>query len=765
MWSTRLPFGTVLTREALHIMAAIRAEDAILILKHVGGLTSGQTMSLRRGVYQFGPSKTEDAGLDVGDPAVVSFELEVRSADDVILSPGRDAVSIEGRTVSQPVPITAGHTIQAGPDLFVLGAADENSIATTGRIVAPTSPILVPKVDAAIARKYLPFLWLAAIGIIAGVALSFVLDELLWLALAGAGLILAGIVLILRQRSRSRARAENEQKVTQAKGELAGSLMDRRILVAQESRSTATGPADVLRGYAGVGDDPVSTKMTIASGTKPWQPPIGSMQAAGWDPQGIVDGHSTLAAVPFETSLAKPFAVAGPRPAALAFARYVTLAATEKFGADNVAIDSDTPSDWEWSAGLLQTDLASASFLVRDRADGSTPTAGLLITDEPHPVPPGIGSLLAISSSGVARLHDSTGNVIADELIPFGITRTSAAAANAGAEGERRRRAEVQEARALTERDSQAAKQRHADDVAARRAKDEARRIEAETRRLEAAAGRAKPKSLAASPPVPPAALSAPAAPSRPPKPTPPAPTSDAPLAPPAPPMGLHAPAAPAKPATPAAPVRPVAPARQPVPVRADRDATSTTLFSADELEEANALVASVTLDLAHRLPPDRFVFAVLDSGTRPLIRLRQMYHCTGYAALDHDDSVEALLEMVGRHIARPSAERLLLLAVSDLIGTLAYLEQSGRASQAVALRDALSLADGTSLVVVGSTRRDTPPSHDLAEAVMSQVERHADGTAHVRDSRGARPLSLSHTSGQDLTGSVARLTMPQRST
>ncbi len=744
-------------------MAVTGAEDSILILKHVGGLTSGQTMPLRRGVYQFGPSKTEDAGLDVGDPAVVSFELEVRGPDDVILSPGRDAVSIEGRTVSQPLPITTGRTIQAGPDLFVLTTtADE---ASAKRIVAPTSPIIVPKVHPTVASRYLPLLWLAGLSIIAGVALSFILDELLWLALAGVGLVVAGVVLLMRRRAEARAKAENEQKVTQAKGELAGSLMERRIVTAQEARSQSTGPADVLQSFAGDGSDPNTADLAIGAGTKPWKPPIGSLQGAGWDPQGIIDGHSSLAAVPFETELAKPFAVAGPRPAALAFARYLTLAVAEKVGANNIAIDTDEPSDWAWADGLLSPSTDNASFVVRDRTDGTTPRRGLLLTSEPHPVPPGVGGLLSISTTGVAKLHDGIGNTVADDIVPYGVTSKSAVAAKAGASAERLRREEIREARRAANREVEAAAAQRNAEVQARRAKAEVQRTEAETQRLEEAEMRAQRAAVKAAeqsagiapevtevrdatsdvevaPLVDPAAVAT--APARPPRPAPPT-DADLRKTPPDPP-----------PFAPSAPTRPTAPAKT------GRDATSTTLFLSDDLGHADALVASVTIDLAERLTPDRFAFAVLDSGSRPLIRLRQMFHCNGYAGIDHDASVDALLDMVERH-QRQANNRLLLLAVSDLVATLAYLDGAGRYTQAQQLRNALAAADGKSLIVIGSSPRSNPPSHDLAEVVMSQVERYADGTARVRDSRGSRPLSFNEASGQDLTGSVARLTTPQR--
>lgn len=738
-------------------MAVNGAEDSILILKHVGGLTSGQTMSLRRGVYQFGPSKTEDAGLDVGDPAVVSFELEVRSVDEVILSPGRDAVSIEGRTVSQPVPLAMGHTIQAGPDLFVLGRADDQSAPANRRIVAPTSPILIPKVQPARVRRYLPLLWLAIIGIIGGVALSFVLDELLYLALTAAGVVLACIVFFLRRRASSRARAENDQQVAQAKGQLAGALMDRRILTAQEARSVATGPADVLPSFAGTGDGPSTPLVAVASGARQWQPPVGSMQAAGWDPQGIVEGHSTLAAVPFEVDMGKPFAIAGPRPAALAIARYLTLEAAERVGAQNVAIDSDQPADWAWSEGLVNPDPSSASFIVCDRADTTTPSQGLFITDTPHPSPPGLGGLLSLNSTGLAKLHDATGNAVAEELVPYGITTKSAAAATAAAPTERERRRVAREAGESAARKAEAAKVRRSEEAAARRAAESERRAKAEAARREAAAQRQTaasqrqaganqgqdPQQLvptpATTPPDPPAVV--PSSPPLPPKPAPPTAVVAPPdrLTPPEPP--------------PAPPVRP------PASDHADREATSTTLFSADELGEANVLLATVTLDLAKKLSPDRFSFAILDSGSRPMIRLRQMRHCVGYAGLDHDADVDAVLELVRRHRSEPTSSQLLVLAVSDLVATLAYLENSGRAAQALNLREALASADGIHLLVIGSTRHDVSiPSH-LAELVSSEVGRRSDGSAHVSDASGSRQLSFDETPAQDLTGAIAQLT------
>ena len=738
-------------------MAVTGAEDAILILKHVGGLTSGQTMPLRRGVYQFGPSKTEDAGLDVGDPAVVSFELEVRSREDVLLSPGRDAVSIEGRTVSQPVPLKAGHTIQAGPDLFVLERADAELASTNRRIVAPTSPIIIPKVRPAAGLRYWPLLWLAVIAIIVGVALSFVLEELLWLALTGAGVVLALIVFLLRRRSAARARAENDQQVVQAKGQLASALMERRIETAREVRSMSAGPADVLPSFAGIGLGSTSSVAAVAAGTQPWQPPVGSMHAAGWDPQGIIEGHSTLAAVPLDVELAKPIAIAGPRPAALAAARYLTLVAAERVGGQNVAIDTDHPSDWSWSQGLVNPDASSASYIVSDRADGITPRQGIFITENAHPVPPGVGCVLSINSSGLAKVHDATGNTVADELVPYGITTKLAAASVSAAPAEQQRQRLAREAREHAARQAEATRALRANEAAARRAAESERRAKAEAQRTAArnttaaqgtaqaqgtaaAQGTAQAQDRGATPPAPPLGAQPAAR-----------------LVPPDPPAAPQ-PAA-GQPARSTPPEPPPAPPTRPLrPDNTNREATSTTLFSADSLAQANVLIATVTLDLAKGLSTDRYSFAVLDSGSRPLIRLQQMDHCVGYAGVDDDAGIDEVLSLVDRHRSDRSSSRLLVLTVSNLVATLHYLENSGRAAQAQTLRNALAGADGVHLLVIGSTRHDLPVPEDLGELVSSRVVRQADGSAHVTDASGSRRLSFNESPAQDLTGAVAQL-------
>ncbi len=700
-------------------MAVQGEEDAVLILKHVGGLTSGQAMLLRRGVYQFGPSKNEDAGLDVGDPAVVSFELEVRAADDVVLSPGRDAVSIEGRSVAQPVPVAPGSVVQVGPDLFVLSAADSTQTGQARRVLAPTSPILIPKVQPPAPAQYSVLLWVAVALVVAGIALAFVLDQIFWLALVGLGVVLGLTTWFLRRRAHSRAQKAKDHSIIQAKGQLDSALMDRRIKTAQEHRSAASDPADTLSTFSGQATTGSLDGVAIAAGTRPWKPPIGSMRGAGWDPEGIIDGHSTLPAVPYGIDLNVPFGVCGPRPASLAVTRYVVLAIAERIGAQNIAIDTNQPQDWEWTHDLVGTDPRIAHFVVRDRAGATPPARGLIITEELHPLPPGLSGVLSVGTNGLARLHDSSGNPVANDLVPYGITGKSALSA------------------AVT-----GSLARTATPMPSKPTAPDADRGPVDPPPAPGRQVLAPPDIdltvIDLTDPDPgkenePAMMSAATRPPQPPAPN----LMKASPAPPTPPAGRST--------TTTDP--------------SERNTGSTTLFTARHLSEGNELLASVAIDLCRRMHPNQLSIVILDSGSRPLIRLRQLSHCIAYAGVDNPGAVDGILDLVDRQPSSGDQIPMVFFAVSDLVSTVALLRSSGRSAQADRILQSLQRANRTELMVAGSSQNAIDAPDELHQVITSFVERNLDGSAEIHDVQGDRPLNVDRPSGRDLTGAVARLT------
>lgn len=757
------------------------ADETIVQLAHVAGLTAGKTMPLIPGTYEFGPNDADDEGLGMGDPTSVSFILEVRRTGEVVLTPGQIAVSIEGQRVSSPVNIVPGHTIQAGADHFVLLAPTEAAGAGR-RPMAPTSPITIRAAEVDDAGRRRGTLLLAIALIVVGVLLGLLVDEL-WYLLAGLGIVLGVVGWLARSRRLRRAEARREASVQEAKADLASSLMKRRIAVAQERRSEVAGPAELLGGATLT----PSSALAIGAGDTEWTPRVGRSDGIGWDPHPIIDDYSSVSSVPFTVDHeAGPVALCGPRSATLAVARYLTVAAMHHFGPEEVTLSSDDDAAWAWADDSVRR--GSHGFVIVDRDDPEVPAQGIIVLDADQPIPTGVDRVVRVTENDIAHASDEEGRLLAADLVPYGLTAPAATAAAATVVSQHEEKRRIRAAKA--ERDE-----------ANRKAREEAKKAAAESRRAAEAkasetakAARAARQARAARAAASAGATATPSANAFRDSPTLSTDATDlhddtallesdiTPLDSEAAPIAV-APLA----STPAAPsTRPVDGVAAGEADPADLDAESsaagdgdgdedidaspleeltpgnaTVLFTVDDAAIGRELVASVAIDMAHRRGPGELAVGIIDSAERGLIRLKQLPHCVGYAALDDPTGIDDVLTIVESHtdghreIGESDA---MVLVISDLVPLIDHLHATGRADDARRLIRAASNSDDQRLIIAAANSSTAEIHVDFDACVTSRVDYTSDGDARIVDANGERPLPSTDFSARDLTGAVAAI-------
>ncbi len=404
-------------------------------LRHVAGLTAGQTLPLTAGRFHFGPLRSSHGGLVAGTPDAVSFDLTIHDDGETVLTAGQEPVAVEGVIISRPVTLDDGDVVQLMTDHFVVEAepsgedhGEDNGVdhggAKGGDELARPVTVVPRPVDPPRTTKLTGWLLLFAAVIVLGVVLAFTNGRLIGISLLG----LAGVIatLLLRLRRNERATEARSVAVDNARMLLFSQVVEHRKAAASALRGPALTPAAVAESAARR-SEPSTTAVTIASGDQPWDPPVEVERAPGWDHRSVVDDLSFLPAIPYSVDLDQgAIAILGPRSATLAVARHIVTTALYLAGPETGAeVDTEIPADWRWLLPENETIIR-----ILDHVRGSVgPRTIALYADREDLERKGFSSaefthVMEVNDAGTADITTAEGTTTG--FVPHGITETHA---------------------------------------------------------------------------------------------------------------------------------------------------------------------------------------------------------------------------------------------------------------------------------------------------------------------------------------------------
>ncbi len=595
--------------------------DPVVELRHEAGLSAGQTMQLDIGRYEFGPAVGEAGGLQAGLPSVVSFEIDVRGANEIILSPRGIEIKIDGRPTASPEVVSHGQVIQAGPDHFVVGKPDD-FVALARQ---PQPRITVPRVTDPEFGSTIPFSWLWLGLVLLGILLA-VLVATPWLLLALAGLVLAAYSWYRRRKQDNAERLAHTRALERANRQLTKDLTESRSSMSRQCRAAHLSPTNVVTGTEEIGsadgrsDRTGRIHIAVGLGDVSWQPPVSERPRAGWDYQALVKEYSSLSAVPYLLDVeAGPLGLVGPDKATTAVARYLSHA-TESISGKTLTVQS--PSSANSSAA--DSNSGRTLYLAHDQADIPADCLHTVIVDD----------------AGFASVQTRAGKVVATDLVPHGLPDLATAPTTIYNRVDSGTAGAATAQSGFTTGSANESVDTSADEILA----------------------------LAGS------------------------------------------------------------------PANAKKTETSASshfggvqLYTSDSQLQSKELLAGIGLELAYRRSAARLSLTVLDSGDRGLVRLSQLPHCVGYAAIDDVENFGASIARISEALDHPS-ERLQVILASEFPRLIAFLQLSGRQTMADHLLTLARQTDQDRLVLVASaTTGETTTRHQPATNITRSVSFHRE--------------------------------------
>ncbi len=566
--------------------------DPVVELRHEAGLSAGQTMHLSIGRYEFGPTVGGAGGLQAGQPSVVSFEIDVLGADEIVLSPRGIEIKIDGRPTVSPQNVAHGQVIQAGADHFVVGKPDD-FVALTRQ---PQPKITIPRVTDPEFGSTVPFIWLWLGLILLGVLL-FILVAKPWLLLALIGVALAAYSWQRRRKQDEAEQLAHTRALERANNQLAKELTESRNRMSRQCRAAHFSPTNVVTGTEEIGSTDARSERTgrihiaIGFGDVSWQPPVSDRPKAGWDYQALVQEYSSLSAVPYLLDVeAGPLGLVGPPEAIAAVARYLSHA-TESVSGKTLRIQSPT---------------SAKSF-----ANGPDSGRTLYLAQDQTEIPPECLHTVIVDNAGFATVKTGAGEVVATDLVPHGLADLALAPTTIYTRVGSKRA----EASTAVSDPSKESVDTSADEILAL--------ASSSTTTRKAKTG--KPGHFG----------------------------------------GVQ-------------------------------------LYTSDSQIRSKELLAGIGLELAYRRSTARLSLTVLDSGDRGLVRLSQLPHCVGYAAIDDEEDFSASIARLSKVLDHPS-EQLQVILASEFPRLIAFLQLSGRQTMADHLLDLARQTEQDRLVLVAS--------------------------------------------------------------
>lgn len=684
--------------------------QAVAELHHVAGLTAGRTFRLRPGTIPFGPRRWNEAGLAAGAPDIESFQLTIDTEGNATLTPGHEPVAVGGQVVTDgPVPLEDGDIIQLLTDQFTLRSLNptmrrSRTAAITPRsVTAPTLPSM---------RGWLGLFALVAL---AGILLGLIRSSLFGIALIG----IAGVIITLLIRSRRREQAEHEHATQLAN---AGSLLFNEILearkeTAEEMRSDANTPIAIARRHPSRTTVEISPLLaTIASGDQPWEPPVVCHRDPGWDHQDVVDRLNFLPAIPVSIDLDQgPVAVVGPRAATLAVARHLAATAlTSSPATAGVTVTTKVPADWRWLAPRSTPDTLS----ILDGVDGPIGPRTVVLAASLEDLPAGItfDHVMHIGDDGRASISVPSGEA-GTGFTPHGITEAHAI-----------------DIHRMAARANSVIDLRHSNQLPS----SELATIDL-TQADNATLDLTNPGAVLAMPAPVNLALG----------------TIDLVGAEPATPVvGGHVRSDTTRPQLTSAAI---AHTKLTDASLTPLDTRRLLVTGPDRSRNKSVLATAALRQAAQH--PDRSIF-ILDRGDRALIRLAQLDACRRYAAIDHVENVEAMVQELEGLEDEPAVRPVLMLA-PDLWEATAFYRNSGRADLADRIDQIVSRMEIVPMAASAPGLEKIPDSSFL---VWVNTAESGPAELHFIDPAGpeftdSQPLDVDSLPGMDLTASVARFT------
>lgn len=394
--------------------------DPVVELRHVAGLTAGQTLPLGAGRFRFGPLRSDHGGLVAGTPDVVSFDLTIHDDGEIVLDVGAETVAVEGVIIERPVTLDDGDVVQLATDHFTVETGQPTSAEERNDAIEPRS--IASPARSSMTGWLLAFAAMTALGVL----LAFDNGRLIGISLLG----IAGIVgtLLVRLRSDERTAEAHAVAVDNARLALFADIVDRRKAAARLMRAQANTPATIAE-HARDRTGPPATRrsVTIASGDQPWEPPVEVRRSPGWDHRPVIDELSFLPAIPYSVDLdSGPIAIVGPRTAVLAVARHVVTTAMCCAGpSTGAAIETSVPADWRWLGDHPETavrvldhvrgSVGPRTVVLHADIDGLE-AAGFEVDEFTH--------LMQVDESGRAEITTADGT--GTGFVPHGVTETHA---------------------------------------------------------------------------------------------------------------------------------------------------------------------------------------------------------------------------------------------------------------------------------------------------------------------------------------------------
>lgn len=358
-----------------------------VVLRHDGGLSAGNTLGLRPGRYEFGPTIGQSGGLSSGKPSVVGFELLIAADQDAKLTPKDVDVLIDGRKVTEPVSVKPGQVIQAGADFFSLGEPDSFiELAKRERSDIQVSRVHPPQIRPALPRLLvLALLALIVLGIVLGIV-----NRSGWFALSAGAALLGAFIWWSRRRKNRKAQTTHDEDLSRAQSSLGEAISTERNLVARQCRAAHPSPTTMQRLIEARTESETDThsaggssQVSLGLCDVAWAPPVRDRDDAGWDYQSVLDEHNNLAAVPL---LIKP--------------------------ADGLIIVTGT-SDATAAVGRYLDQFADQD---RDQA--------YVLLEDAENLPSDYNVLVQIQPNGFATAVDKDGTTLASNLVPNGLPAT-----------------------------------------------------------------------------------------------------------------------------------------------------------------------------------------------------------------------------------------------------------------------------------------------------------------------------------------------------
>lgn len=410
-------------------------------LRQIAGLTSGETIILTAGSYDFGTDRTGNVG----------FSLEIGDDSSITIVPGSSGIHLDSKLVFEKQKL-GNEIINVGSARFQVGSARPTARNRRELIAGSTPQIHEQTIRVLEAEQALD----------AGTALA---NERPRLRSSNVGPSSNSITGFLARRAAASTEPLHSQREATARSAMPAQslpgvstnptgfvdrLLAARSDLGEQRRSQHPNPEELAR-RAKHGKALTWHRDTdhwhfglvgLATADLPWQPHFD-------DPTHLTDYQSdlarsvgTLPSVPVIADLgAGPVGIVGSRAARLACARHLMTALATLSSPNDLQISvratEDCHEDWTWAAQLPHVtssiDLARALVVIDDERQFENSASGLtvaasagvgtiLLADDVASLPPRCATVMVLHESGLATIRNHRDGSTVTNATPHGIS-------------------------------------------------------------------------------------------------------------------------------------------------------------------------------------------------------------------------------------------------------------------------------------------------------------------------------------------------------